>query len=94
MKPQPFFDRHPQRRLQVAPELAEADTLVRELTTFEVRVTSSANETFGAWREGEHDDLVLAVAVAAWIAERQPPSVSFVPYAVGGDRPSGSGRRW
>jgi hypothetical protein len=23
-----------------------------------------------AWREGAHDDLVLAVAVAAWLGER------------------------
>jgi hypothetical protein len=41
------------------------------LTTFQVRITPSANETFGTWREGAHDDLVLAVAIVAWIGERQ-----------------------
>jgi hypothetical protein len=25
--------------------------------------------TFGTWGEGRHDDLVLAVAIAAWAAE-------------------------
>jgi hypothetical protein len=57
------------RRLQVAPSLPEAPTLVQELTTFQVKITPAANETFGAWREGAHDDLVLAVAVAAWEGE-------------------------
>ena len=84
-----------QRRLQVAPELAEADTLVRELLGFEVKVTAAANETFGAWREGAHDDLVLAVAVAAWIAERQRPFVLLAaPTVIGGGGLSGWGRRW
>jgi hypothetical protein len=57
------------RRIKVAPTLPEAATLVRELTTFQVKITPAANEVFGAWREGQHDDLVLAVAIAVWQAE-------------------------
>jgi hypothetical protein len=57
-------------RLRVAPGLELADVLRRELQTFEVRMTQSANETFGAWREGAHDDLVLATAMAAFVGER------------------------
>jgi hypothetical protein len=57
------------RRIKVAPTLPEAKTLVRELTTFQVKITPAANEVFGAWREGQHDDLVLAVAIAIWQAE-------------------------
>ena len=37
-----------------------------------MKVTESANETFGAWRDGQHDDLVLAIACAAWAAEHVP----------------------
>ena len=37
------------------------------------RIFAAANETFGVWREGQHDDLVLAVALACWWAERCPP---------------------
>ncbi|HEY8505549.1 MAG TPA: hypothetical protein VIL46_13275 [Gemmataceae bacterium] len=59
------------RRIKVAPSLPEAETLVREMTEFRVKITLAANETFGAWREGSHDDLVLAVAVAAWWGERR-----------------------
>ena len=36
-----------------------------------VRVTSSGNEQYGAWREGEHDDLVFAVALACWGAGKR-----------------------
>ena len=40
----------------------------KELATFSARITAAGNQTFEAdWREGEHDDLVLAVAIACWI---------------------------
>ena len=58
-----------QRRLRIAAQLAEARTLTKELANFRVKITAAANETFGAWREGQHDDLVLAVALAAWVGE-------------------------
>ena len=61
------------RRLRIARGLHEADVLVRELQQFQVKITQAANETFGVWREGQHDDLVLAVALACWWAERNPP---------------------
>jgi hypothetical protein len=44
---------------------------VRELTTFQVKITPATNEIFGTWREGPHDDLVLAVAIAVWQSERR-----------------------
>jgi hypothetical protein len=59
------------RRLKIAPALREAKTLTRELQTFRVKVSlATANESFEAWRERDHDDLVLAVAMAVWLAER------------------------
>ena len=57
------------RRLKVARSLPEVRTLVDELLNFKVEITPSAHETFGAWRHGQHDDLVLAVALACWWAE-------------------------
>lgn len=58
------------RRLRVAPELSDAETLTRELLAFRVKVsTATAHESFESWRERDHDDLVLAVALAAWAAE-------------------------
>jgi hypothetical protein len=46
---------------------------MRELQQFQVKVTAAAHETFGVWRDGQHDDLVLAVALACWWSERTPP---------------------
>lgn len=60
----------PSRRLQVA-ALPERDLLIQELQRFRVKITAAARETFQAWRAGDHDDLVLAVALACWWAERQ-----------------------
>jgi hypothetical protein len=56
-------------RLQVARVLPMAPVLVKELESFRVKITASANETFEAWRERDHDDLVLATALAAWVGE-------------------------
>jgi hypothetical protein len=53
-------------RLKIAKELPDAEVLVTELLNFQVRITNSANDIYGAWREGTHDDLVLAVALACW----------------------------
>jgi hypothetical protein len=60
-------------RLQIARGLPDAPVLVRELQQFQVKITAAANERFGVWRDGQHDDLVLAVALACWWAERTPP---------------------
>jgi hypothetical protein len=70
------------RRLQVAPTLAEAPTLVRELLQFQVKVTRAALETFGSGRDSQHDDSVLAVALAVWYAERCPVRASFAPHVL------------
>ncbi len=55
-------------RLRIA-ELPETAVLVREAQNFSVRITPAGNETYETWRESEHDDLVLALALACWAAE-------------------------
>lgn len=62
------------RRLLVAKNLPEAELLTKELQNFKVKINiATGNESFEAWREKDHDDLVLAVALAAWLGERMPP---------------------
>jgi hypothetical protein len=56
-------------RLRIPASLPDAKLLTRELLNFQVKITPAANEVFGACRQG-HDDLVLAVALACWFAER------------------------
>jgi hypothetical protein len=42
------------RRIKVAPSLREAETLVRELLNFKMKVPSTANDAGDPWREGPH----------------------------------------
>jgi len=58
-------------RLKIAAQLPEAATLTKELQNFQVKITESANDTYGAWREGTHDDLVLALALALWQSQNE-----------------------
>ncbi|MGA2669918.1 MAG: hypothetical protein ABSF21_00650 [Dehalococcoidia bacterium] len=56
-------------RLKVAKELPDATTLVNELLNFRVKINlKTAHDSYEAWREGVHDDLVLSVALACWAA--------------------------
>lgn len=55
-------------RLKFAEGLPEVATLTSELLTYQVKITPSANDTYNA-REGAHDDMVLALAVALWWCE-------------------------
>jgi hypothetical protein len=55
-------------RLKIAEQLPEAETLTRELQNFQVKISDNAHDSYGAWREGTHDDLVLAASLALWAA--------------------------
>lgn len=51
-----------------ATRLPLAKRLEKELAAFQIKVTKAKNETFGA-DASQHDDLVLAVMLAAWLGE-------------------------
>ena len=53
--------------LQIAKGLKEADALVDELLNFQVKISDSGMDTYGG-RSGVHDDIVLSVAMGAWLA--------------------------
>ena len=58
-------------QLKIADALYLKDTLVKELLNFRVKINiSTAHDSYEAWREGDHDDLVLSVALACWAGER------------------------
>ncbi len=63
--------------LQIAEGLNDGPTLVGELTQMQVKVTSERNEKYGVWREGGHDDLVLATALACWAARKVYPNPPY-----------------
>ncbi len=60
--------------LQMAARLKEGPALMREMAEMRVKVTAAGREVYGVWREGEHDDLILAVALACWGARKMYPS--------------------
>jgi hypothetical protein len=56
-------------RLGIVGRLKLAKTLTAELKKFSAKITPAGNETYSSWRERDHDDLVLAVALACWASE-------------------------
>jgi hypothetical protein len=65
-------------RLKIAASLPEAATLTKELQNFQVKITEAVNDTYGAWREGTHDDLVLALALAAWTGQERGTPIGVI----------------
>lgn len=58
-------------RLEIAPGLRYAEALVQELKGFRYKINAeTAHVSYESWRERDHDDLVLALALAAWAGER------------------------
>ena len=70
------------RRLKIARSLRDAPLLARELVNFRSRVTAQTSESQLDWRESANDDLVLALAIAAWKAEQNPGLGSAYGYGV------------
>ena len=62
-----------QGTLQIAAGLKFGPALVTEMSEMRVKITSPGHEQFGAWREGSHDDLVFAVALACWATRKAYP---------------------
>ncbi len=52
------------QRIHLPPGHREGHALVRELLDYEIRVGENANEKYGAFRVGAHDDLVTALGLA------------------------------
>jgi len=68
-------------RLRIPTALPLAGTLVEELANFKVKISAGGHDSYGAgadWRDGNHDDMVLAVALVVWYR----------------DRPQSSGKAW
>lgn len=58
-------------RLKASPTLPDIETLTGELANFRVKIDpATAHDSYSAWRENQHDDLVLATALACWAGER------------------------
>jgi len=57
-------------RLKVAEGMPESEILKKELSNFRVKIDPrTAHDSYSHWREADHDDLVLATAMACWFRE-------------------------
>jgi hypothetical protein len=61
-------------KLLIAAGLPQAAVLIEELKTFKVKITTAGNEVFESWRDRDHDDLVLALAIACWMGRKAEAS--------------------
>jgi hypothetical protein len=58
-----------ERTLKIADGVPFQDVLLKELDAFRVKVNvATGHDSYEAWRDRDHDDLVLAVAFAGWYA--------------------------
>lgn len=61
-----------QRRVRIASDLDDASVLVSELLGYRVNVSDAGHQTYGPGGSGDHDDLVVALSLALWVAEHKP----------------------
>ena len=59
------------KQLKIGEGIPFADVLITELHNFRVKVNIAGRDSYEAWREGVHDDLVLAVSLACWYAFKE-----------------------
>lgn len=65
------------KRLRAAKQLELAKIFQKELLEFQIKISVAGHDSYEAWREGSHDDLVLAVALACWHAENGPGPMEY-----------------
>lgn len=57
--------------LTAAQGIPMLDALMSELRSFRYEITAAGNTTFAPWREAEHDDLILSLAIGLWYGVKQ-----------------------
>jgi hypothetical protein len=60
-------------RLKIAAGEPSAQALLEEMRNFRVQISDTGHESFAAWRSKDHDDILLAAAVALVVSEREGP---------------------
>jgi hypothetical protein len=61
-------------QIKVAASLQLAPLLAQEMMNFTAKVSNKGTDTYEAHRSGEHDDIVLAMAQAAWYVTKYFPA--------------------
>jgi hypothetical protein len=64
-------------RLKLSAGIPAIKELEHELLNFKAKISATGHDTYDAWRESVHDDLVLATALAVWWGEKFSPARVF-----------------
>lgn len=56
--------------LRIAKGLKEANTLIEEMANFQTKINAAGHDIYNG-RSGVHDDIVMSVAMGAWMANRK-----------------------
>ena len=67
--------------LRIPPTLPEGKTFARELAEFRATVTEAGNLALNA-RQGQHDDTIIAVALAVWGASQPKRTAVVLPLRI------------
>jgi hypothetical protein len=60
------------QRLRIAEHIDHRDSLIAELLSYRVKINeSTGHDSYSAWRQRDHDDLVTALSLAAWGGENR-----------------------
>jgi hypothetical protein len=59
------------RAIKFPRKLAATEDLIKECLDMEVKPTAAGNLTYGAWRSGSNDDLLLALGLAMSLAGQE-----------------------
>lgn len=59
------------RQIRIPSTLPLARTLIEELASLSVKISSAGNEIIAPWRASQHDDIVFALALIIWRTETE-----------------------
>jgi len=66
-------------RLRLLDDHPEARALVNELGNMRIKISGESHASYEAWRQGQHDDMVFALALACWRGRWSEPKNLGVP---------------
>jgi hypothetical protein len=62
-------------RVKLPKSSKEIKAMIEELLNYEIHVSEEGHDQYGAFKTGAHDDLVTALGLACWYAERYKASM-------------------
>ncbi len=62
------------------PYVKEREILIDELKNYEMQISKSGTDTYGAFKKGTHDDMVTALGLATLLDHKKPVRIGDIDY--------------